>query len=45
MGHVRAYPKYKVYKYDAYLKIGGYMGKATVKKPIGICFEEWTTKA
>jgi hypothetical protein len=45
VGHVRAYPKYKVYKYDAYLKIGGYMGKATVKKPIGICFKEWTTKA
>ncbi|MEU2225888.1 hypothetical protein [Streptomyces sp. NPDC018347] len=45
VGHVRAYPKYKVYKYDAYLKIGGYLGKATVKKPIGICFKEWTTKA
>ncbi|MGW1607064.1 hypothetical protein [Streptomyces eurythermus] len=46
VGHVRAYPKYKVYKYDAYVKITGqYFGKATAKKPIGICFKEWTTKA
>ncbi|UOB15419.1 hypothetical protein MQE23_43205 [Streptomyces sp. HP-A2021] len=46
VGHVRAYPKYKVYKYDGYMKAGGtYLGKATVGKPIGICFKEWTTKA
>jgi hypothetical protein len=46
VGHVRAYPKYRVYKYDGYMKVGGtYLGKATVGKPIGICFKEWTTKA
>lgn len=46
VGHVRAYPKYKVYKYDAYAKVPNtYLGKATVGKPIGICFKEWTTKA
>lgn len=46
VGHVRAYPKYRVYKYDAYMKVTGqYFGKATVKKPIGICFKEWTSMA